>query len=85
MTTQELVHQLNNELTIVQGCLTLLVTESDLPPAARELAALALLAGERAAEQLQGYQCAHLPRAAKGRGALVVPRPTHTPHRRPGA
>jgi hypothetical protein len=55
MTPSELVHRLNNDLTVARGCLELL-RESDLPPAVEPLATQALAAMERAVALLQQYQ-----------------------------
>jgi hypothetical protein len=55
MTPDELVHQLNNDLTLALGCLTLLGEESDLPPTVESLATQARGATERAVALLHRY------------------------------
>jgi hypothetical protein len=56
MTPDELVHRLNNNLTVARCNLELLVMEPDLPPTVETLAAQALAATERAVALLQRYQ-----------------------------
>jgi len=56
MTPDELVHRLNNNLTVARCNLELLVMEPDLSPTVETLATQALAATERAVALLQGYQ-----------------------------
>jgi hypothetical protein len=56
MTPLELVHRLNNDLTVARGCLELLAEQPDLSPTVETLATQALAATERAVALLQDYQ-----------------------------
>jgi hypothetical protein len=56
MTPRELVHRLNNDLTVARGCLELLAEQPDLAPLVETIATQALAATERAVALLHDYQ-----------------------------